>query len=374
LSSLTCERCGGSLRAENGTSLLRCPYCGDAARLAPALADDLRTYRQGVAAHLAEAEEQALFARAYANVSGANAPGAAALPPAEPITGAKCASCGASNGFGVGATFSTCTHCGASLLATPQVQTRGLSAAARAARAARLEALKSERYFAVRLARKNRFFSYVPAVFAIGSPAIAAPFFALSDLPDASTQALGAGATSVLALGIVGAVMLWRKGQRARAANAIASVAPGYVGGPVIGVEGIAEWLNLHWCDAYYVYDLSSASDSQCISCTVRGYQALVIANPLPGPDRPFLELILSAWFDGQSEQGSGPTRKGAADARSVLQAQGFTLRSGPSGIHATIGGDLVREQLKGSLDLDQALESLAQLASSQGGKPADDR
>ena len=107
LSSLSCERCGGSLRAQDGTSLLRCPYCGDAAQLAPAVVEELRDYRRGVAAHLAEADEQARFADAYAQVSGAAAT-ASAPASAEAITGAKCASCGAANGFEVGATFSTC--------------------------------------------------------------------------------------------------------------------------------------------------------------------------------------------------------------------------------------------------------------------------
>ncbi len=370
MSSLTCERCGGSLRAEDGTSLLRCPYCGDAARLAPAVIDEMRAYRQGVGAHLAEADEQVLFARAYANVSGTHTPAAHALPPAELVTGARCAACGASNSFGVGATFATCSHCGASLVATAQVQTRGLSAAARVARAARLEALKSERYFAVTLARKNRVLSYLPAVCAIGLPAIAAPLFALSDLPDASTQALGACAASLLALGIVGGVMIWRRRQNARAKNVIVALAAGHAGSPVIGVEGIAEWLDARWSDAYYVYDLSSASDAHAVSCTVRGYPALVIANPLPRPGTPFLDVLLCAWFEGHSEQGRGPTEKGAPGARAALQGQGFTLRSGPSGVHATIRGDAVREHLKGGLELDAALESLGELASSQGGKP----
>jgi len=367
LNSLTCERCGGSLRAEDGTSLLHCPYCGDPARLAPAVIDELSVYRQGVAAQRALAEEQALFARGYANVSGAPAP---ALPPAEPITGARCPSCGASNSFGVGAAFSTCTHCGASLLATARIQMRGLSAAVSAARVARLEALKSERYFAVTLARTNRFLSYLPAVFAIGLPAIAAPLFALSNLSDASTQALGAAGASILAVGIVGTVLLWRRVQQARAKKAVAAVATSHQGSSVIGVDGITKWLNVHWSDAYYVYDLSSASDSHSISCTVRGYPALVIANPLPRPGTPFLDVLLSAWFEGHSEQGEGPTGRGAPRARAALEAQGFTLRSGPSGVHATIRGDAVREHLKSGLDLDAALESLAQLASSQGGKP----
>jgi hypothetical protein len=332
--------------------------------------EQLRDYRRGVAAHLAEAEEQARFAHAYAQVSGA-ASTASAPTSAEAIRGAKCASCGAANGFEVGATFSTCVHCGASLLANAQIQARGLSTAARTAHTARLEALKSERYFAVTLARKNRFFSYQPAVFGIGIPAIAAPLFAFSDLPDASTQALAAAAASVLAAGVVAAVMTWRKGMRARAADAVAPLAAAYAGTAVVGVDGIAKWLNQHWSDAYYVYDLSSASDSQSVSCSVHGYRALVIANPLPRPGTPFLDLLLSAWFEGHSEQGRGPDRKGAADARAALQARGFTLRSGPSGIHASLRGQAVRDQLKGNVDLEAALASLAQLAHSQGGTPS---
>lgn len=373
MSSLTCERCGGSLRAQDGTSLLRCPYCGDTAHLAPAVVEQLSAYRRGVAAHFAEAEEQARFADAYANVSGAGATASVPAPVAA-ISGAQCSSCGGVNGFEVGATFSTCVHCGASLVANAPIQARGLSSAARTAHAARLEALKSERYFAVKLARKNRFLSYQPAVFAIGLPAIAAPLFAFSDLPDASTQALAAAAASVLAVGVVAVVTSWRKGQRARAANAVAVVATAYAGKPVIGVDAIAQWLNEHWSDAYYVYDLSSASDSQAISCSVHGYHALVIANPLPRPGTPFLDLLLSAWFEGCSEQGKGPAHKGAADARAALHARGFTLRSGPSGIHCTLRGEVVREQLKSNLELDAALASLAHLARSQGGTPTDQR
>jgi predicted RNA-binding Zn-ribbon protein involved in translation (DUF1610 family) len=367
LSSLTCQRCGGSLRAEDGTSLLRCPYCGDAAELAPAVVDQLHTYRQGVAAHRAVAEEQALFARAYANVSDGYAPATGQLPPAAPIN-AVCSSCGAANGFGVGEAFSKCTHCGASLLATAQIRTHGLSAAAQAARAARLGALRNERYFAVSLARKNRFFSYLPALSVIGVPAIAAPLFALSDVPDAATQALGAAAASVVAAGIVGVVAFWRKGQRARAEQAVLAVATRYPGQRGAGVESIAAWLDSHWSDAYYVYDLSSASESRSISCSVHGYPALVIVNPLPRPGTPFIDLLLSAWFEGDSEQGRAPSGKGAKEARAALQAQGFTLRSGHSGIHATIRGDAVRQQLASGIELDVALESLARLASSQGG------
>jgi DNA-directed RNA polymerase subunit RPC12/RpoP len=372
MSSLTCERCGGSLRAEDGTSLLRCPYCGDAAQLAPAVVDELHTYRQGVAAHLAKAEEQALFARAYANVSDGHAPATGQPTPAAPVTGAMCSSCGATNSFGVGDAFSTCSHCGASLLATAQVQTRGLSAAAQAARAARLGALQNERHFAVALARKNRFLSYLPGLSAIGVPAIAALLFALSDLPDAATQALGASAASVVATGIVGAVLIWRKGQRAHAERAVLALATRYPGTPGSGVDGIAAWLDAHWADAYHVYDLSSASDSHSISCSVHGYPLLVIANPLPRPGTAFLDLLLSAWYEGHSQQGSGPTRKGDAAARTALQAQGFTLRSGPSGIHATIRGAAAREHLQRDIQLGAALESLARLAASQGGKPAD--
>jgi len=170
-----------------------------------------------------------------------------------------------------------------------------------------------------------------------------------------------------LAIGIVAAVAIWRQGLRRRAQSTVASLADAYRGQPVYGVAGIADWLNDHWSDDYYVYDLSSASDSQCASCSVHGYPALVIANPVPRPGTPFFDLLLSAWFEGHSEQGKGPSREGAAEARSALQAQGFTLRSGPSGIHATIRGDEARAQLKGTLDLDAALEALARLASSQG-------
>ena len=102
----------------------------------------------------------------------------------------------------------------------------------------------------------------------------------------------------------------------------------------------------------------------------MQGYPALAIANPLPTGGEPFVDVLLSAWYDTRSDLGEGPEVKGDHDARRALAQQGFTLRSGPSGIHATIRGDACRRSLKAGVDLGAALEALAHVAASQGGRP----
>jgi len=143
-----------------------------------------------------------------------------------------------------------------------------------------------------------------------------------------------------------------------------------YAGREVRGLDALAGWMNVYWSDKYYVYDLSSALYGHAAACEVRGYPALVIANPIPDGRKPFVDVLFSAWYDSRSEVGKGPDTRGNPGARHALERQGFTLRCGPSGIRATIRGAACRRHLKEGIDWGAALEALAHLAASQGGRP----
>lgn len=337
-------------------------------QLAPAVLDAAREYRKGVAAELASAEEQALIARRYAEI--AFAPVSPVRAPAGGVQGVVCHSCGATSRFAVGAMLASCAHCGASLLANSETRARGLGQAALATRAARLAALQSERYFATRLARKTRVMSWLVPVNVVAVPAIAALLFSLSSLPDAETQALGCAAASVLALLVVSALGLWRRSLQQRADNALREVVLRHAGREIRGVEGLAAWMNAHWSDRYHVYDLSGAFRCRAAACELEGYPVLVIVNPIPAAGEPFIDLLLSAWYDGRSEFGNGPAAKGDPDARRALEGRGFGLQSGPSGIQARIRGEACRRSLKEGIDFGAALETLTRIAASQGGRP----
>jgi hypothetical protein len=54
---------------------------------------------------------------------------------------------------------------------------------------------------------------------------------------------------------------------------------------------------------------------------------------------------------------------------RNELVSQNFTLKSGPSGIHARLAGDACRERLKQSVDAAAIAMLVARLAASQGGR-----
>lgn len=378
MSTLTCERCGGGLHAEGGSIRLRCPYCGNETGLAPAVLDAARDHRQDVDKQLAKAAYNERARAGWASLGYADRPGSAlsgAVAPVGAVQGIACHSCGAPSSFGVGAMLSNCAHCGASLLATAEVQARGLGEAARAARATRLEALRNERSFATALARKKRVIGTLVIAWGVALIAVANVVNALDLVPNPATgeEIVARDAClSVLALVVLGTVHLWRRSWRERAKNVVRAGVLRYAGREVLGVEALTTWMNVYWLDDYRVYDLASAHRSHAAACNVRGYPALIIANLLPagGQGIPFIDILLSAWYDTRSDLGEGPEARGDDDARCALAKQGFTLSSGPSGIHATIRGDASRRILKAGIDFGAALDTLAHVAASQGGRP----
>jgi hypothetical protein len=137
----------------------------------------------------------------------------------------------------------------------------------------------------------------------------------------------------------------------------------------VHGVEGIGGWMNAFWSDAYDVYDLSASFDAPAAACTVQGYPALVLVHPLREGGSAFIELLLSAWYDGRSENGQGPEQRGDRGARGFVEAQGFSLRSGPSGLLASMRGDACKKRLNAGIDLNGTLAAMAHIARTQGGR-----
>jgi hypothetical protein len=341
---------------------LRCPYCGTEARLPEATLASAREYERGVAQRLARAGEHAQIARAYAELEGARVE---AAPRTVDVAGTACGSCGAASRFESGAMLASCQYCGASLLANASVQTRGLDAAAAAARAARLEALKHERRFAQGLARRNRFMSRYGSVVFVGLPALASVVAWQSARADAREQAVFLACASLVALVTLGSLALWQRRLLERTRSVVCAA-----GHELVGLAAVLDWLNTHWADDFYVYDLSSAERCRAATSEVQGYRVLIFANPLPRPGTPFLELLLSAWYPGRSERGEGPVVKGERGAREALTALGFELKSGPAGIRACIRGDDCRRRLRDGVDLGAAITALARVAASQGGRP----
>ena len=370
MDALICQRCGASLRGQDGNSLLECQYCGLATKLAPDVWNAAGRYRAGVERQAVHAAEQAVIARAYADLTGGDFSGVPAAP--GPVAGNVCRSCGAPTQFEAGAVHSRCVYCGASLFASADTQARGLDEAARALAKTRLEALKSERYFAVGLARTYRRIALWKKGSLIVLPALAAIVLSQSDLPDADAKALGLAALSLLAVFVVLLLAFLRRAQLGRAERAVRGIATPPDGHEVRGTKAITAWMNAHWWDAYHVYDLSFTYESRAAAGRLYGLPVLVIAAPLSVQDEPFLDVLVSAWFDGRSERGEGPVAKGDPDARRALQERGFTLKSGPSGLHARLAHDESRRRLKQGVDLGVIAELVARIAVSQGGRAFD--
>jgi len=326
-------------------------------------------YRAGVDHYGAQAAEQAVIARAYANLEGDARAGVPRAP--GPVVGSRCPACGAPTLFEAGALLSHCGYCGASLLAAAETRTRGLDEAARAARATRLEALTRERRFAVGLAQKYRIMGlWKRWCFVVILP-VAALAFSLSDRPDIEEKAPAMAGASVLALLGVLVVSLWRRARLGRAAAALRGIAAGADGSELRGTGAIAGWLNHHWWDAYPVYDLSFTFESPAAAASLRGLPVLAIAAPLTVNDEPFLDVLASAWYDGRSDRGEGPASKGDANASRALQEQGFTVEIGPSGVRARLSGDACRRRLATDADLNGVADLVARLALSAGGRAA---
>jgi hypothetical protein len=264
--------------------------------------------------------------------------------------------------------LSHCAYCGASLLAGPETRVRGLDAAARAARGARLEALKSERRFAVDLANRYRGMLWWKYLCIGAIPFVAVAIVSLTEPTD--EKLFGALGISVIALVSLGAMRLRHRTWVARAEAAIAPlVAAG--GRRLTGTKAVAAWLDEHWWGDYHVYDLACAYDPRAVASEWRGLQVLVLAAPLSVRGDAHLEIFASAWYDGRSERGEGPATKGDGNLRRALQEQSLTVTTGPSGVHARLADAECRKRLKQGVDIVALTDSVARLAVSQGGHAA---
>jgi hypothetical protein len=206
----------------------------------------------------------------------------------------------------------------------------------------------------------------------VGVPALGAVLLFASDQPDGATQALGTAGTSAAALVAVGVLRQRRRYHHEHALSATRAAASRHAGEELRGVEAVAAWLNVHWWDAYPVYDLARAAHGAAVACSVAGHPALALAVPASAGQGAFIDVLVSAWYAGDSEIGRAPGARGAPEPRSALVAQGFSVRSGPSGVHAALRGESAHQRLKAGIDLGAVLEASARLAASQGGRPPD--
>ncbi|HEY3494965.1 MAG TPA: hypothetical protein VGK73_09775 [Polyangiaceae bacterium] len=366
MEALRCENCGGGLRAQDARQHFQCPYCGYRTELSADAVARAGRYRADVDRYAAQAAEQVRVAQAYADIAGGDYGRVQATP--APIAGNQCHACGAPTRFETGALHSHCVYCGASLLAGAETQGRGLVEAARAYRATRLDALKSERHFAVELAKTYRNMARFKAALLVLLPLGGTIALALGNQPDREIGTLaGIGMTIAGTLILIG-LSLRRRSELERAAAAVGSVARAGNGRVLSGTRAVAQWLNTHWWDEYRAYDLSFPYDSRAAAGEMQGLAVLVIAAPPGANDTSFLDVLVSAWYEGRSERGEGPLHDGDPGLRRALRAQGFTLRSGPSGIHARLT-DEPRRRLREGIDLGNIAEQVTRLAISQGGR-----
>ncbi len=422
MTSMSCDRCGAICDVELGSSRLRCPSCNHTGKLDTQVIQAAQTYQNRVRRELSDAGEHELVAQRYGELSGGwrliwFVPFMMSLPlsifavsvpegsdtrtVAQVLTylplgvllvgfvgnfiairrqrstdyhraqlevgGARCRYCGAPNHFAVGAMVTRCEFCHASLVANAATILHGVAEATRAQRIARVEALRAERQWSIKLAGNTRVVLAVVRVNMVVLPLVAGILFSNSNSPDIRENALAGWGFCVLSSLGLGGYFLWKSRQVRRAVKIAEGLIVRFGGRPLQGVPALAEWLDVFWSDDFPVYQLSNAAGSPALACAVRGFPALVIINPVY--EAGSIQLLVSARYEGRSEFGKGPENKEKPDGRPLLIEQGFELRTGPSGIRASLVGARTKAFRQG-LDLEDTLLSLAAMAKSQGGQP----
>lgn len=291
-----------------------------------------------------------------------------------------CPNCGARAELVAGAPSHVCAYCRSALVASPLVMEQGIDAAELAHRTARLEEFRQERLGMVGLSRYDMT-AYVPFIVggsfllpAGGAAVVLSAQMASGDEPYDPAIFVLWGLTLVI-LGVVGGVFLWRRSRRERYQRALADLGLQFPLSVIADAGGLAEWLNRYWPGKYEVSFLAAGPSLVAASLDALGYPALLNAEFSSTEHRePRLHLLLSA--HQRRHHVLHP------DALTFVQRTfarcrelGFEITPGEAGLLATADPETVRAVRKTPEALHEVatvLSALAHAARAAGAVPAD--
>ena len=263
-----------------------------------------------------------------------------------PRTQIVCPSCGALQDFVAGNVSQPCAHCHAPLVPSRTVAELGIDQVRAQARMARLAKVRAERtaYMAMyRWAVNDLLWVLtVPWIVLLGGTSIAMTVSWFTD-PNASSTTPFAGllflwALTLALVGIVAAVVMWRRHRLARWRDAIGRLAGQFHGRAMEGAVATVAWLNAFWAAAWDPAELRPSRTHYGAAMVTDGYATLLVTDTTtPRGAEAFVVLALAAWVPGLSD-GTMSAVSESDEARSIatwLGRSGFVVERSEGGIIA---------------------------------------
>ena len=291
---------------------------------------------------------------------------AAALPVATP---GHCPRCGAESLLSPGQVLARCAYCGAALLPSPTMMAHGLGAAENERHRAELARYRAERSGMAATLRASAgnimpyvvVGSFLPLTF---GGALAFTASAIHD--DATARGLpGIWALAGVNVAVLAIVVARRRARRARWAHVLAVASHAFVHHPLVGIDGLVDWLNLHWAGPIPLEELYAGALFRASAVVMGDFVGMIAVNPDPLSPRfdPYVAVYLAA---------AVPVPHHVPPEAAVLASLGFHLTVDAAGLRALATGrnvERLRKSMSGGEDVATVADALLRAARSLGAR-----